>query len=249
MLGKLIRVSVTDPIGSPMAQGGYYKLNHGKPTEKFKASPNVSGVLILGIDNPVRNFDGRVIAIIKFTDNDEIKLVAAPKSRQYINWEIELQVGFIFKDRPYTLSCYYERSCGAVVYRKINDEYRFLLIKNKRSANWSFPKGHVELHETLEQTAKREVLEETGLHIKIHPGFKCRSDYSIQNRIQKAVHIFVGTTKDTKTIIQPEEIDSFKWLMLDKAIKTLRFENDKAILQDAYNFLIENNYIREVKNG
>ncbi len=245
MLGKLIRVSVTDPIGTNMSNGGVYKLNHGKPIGKFHPPPAVSGVFILGIDNPVKHFDGRIIATLRFKDNNEQKIIASPKSKKFINWEISKLLEFYTKNRPYTLECYYERSCGAVVYRKINNEIRYLLIKNKRSSNWSFPKGHVEKDETFEDTAKREVLEETGLRLNIFPGFQSKSEYSIQNRIQKTVVIFVGTTNDTNTRIQPEEIEDYIWLTYENAYNNLKFENDKLILKDAKEFLLENNYITE----
>ena len=65
----------------------------------------------------------------------------------------------------YNLICYYESSAGAVVYRSIKGKLRYLLIKNKRSSNWGFPKGHLEMGETKYDAAKREVLEETGLHV------------------------------------------------------------------------------------
>ena len=249
MLGKLVRVCITDPVGTPLPNGNIFKLNHGKPIGKFKAASPVTGVLILGIDNPVKHFDGRVVAILKFRDNGEQTLIASPKSKRYINWEIDNAVKFFTEGRPYTLDCYYERSCGAVVYRKINDDYRYLLIRNRRSSNWSFPKGHVEAGETLEETAIREVLEETGLHVELLPGFVSKSQYSIQNRIQKTVQIYVASTKDTQTKIQVEEIEDYVWLTYEKALKNLKFENDKTILTDARNFLIENNYISEVQNG
>lgn len=249
MLGKLVRVCITDPVGSPLPNGKTYKLNRGKPIGKFKTSSPISGVLILGIDNPVKHFDGRVVAIIKFRDNGEQMLVASPKSKRYINWEIEALVKFYTEDRPYTLECFYERSCGAVVFRKINDDYRYLLIRNRRSSNWSFPKGHIEAGETLEETAKREVLEETGLRIDIIPGFVSKSQYSIQHRIQKTVQIYVASTQDTRTKIQIEEIEDYVWLTYENALKNLKFENDKTILTEARDFLLKNNYIREVKNG
>ena len=250
MLGKLVRVSITDAIGSPLPDNnGVYKLNHGKPIGKFRSNVSVSGVFILGIDNPVKHFDGRVIAVLKFHDNGEIKLIASPKSKRFINWEIDSQISFYTKSRPYRLDCYYERSCGAVVYRKINEDIRYLLIKNRRSANWSFPKGHVEKNETSEDTAKREVYEEAGIRISIIPGFQSKSEYSIQNRIQKTVQIFVATTMDTQTKIQPEEIEDYIWLTFDNAYKSLKFENDKVILKEARELLINNNYISEVKNG
>ena len=246
MLGKLVRVCITDTVGSPLPDGGVFKLNHGKPIGKFRVSSPISGVFVLGIDNPVKHFDGRVIAILKFRDTGEQKLIASPKSKKFINWEISNCLDFYTKGRPYSLDCYYERSCGAVIYRKINNDIRYLLIKNRRSSNWSFPKGHIEKNETLEETAKREVLEETGLRLDIIPGFQCKSEYSIQNRIQKTVQIFVGTTKDTQTKIQLEEIEDYIWLTYENAYKSLKFDNDKTILKDAREFLINNNYISEV---
>ncbi len=243
MLGKLIRVSITEPIGTMMPDGDTYTLNHGTPIGKFKATYPITGVLVLGIDNPVKHFDGRVIAVLKFTDNNEQKLIAAPKSKRFINWEISRCISFITKNRPYALDCYYERSCGAVVYRIIGGMTRYLLIKNKRSSNWSFPKGHVEDGENLKQTAKREVLEETGIHLEIYPGFMSKSQYTIQNKIQKTVHIFTGTTKDEQTKIQQEEIEDYIWLPFDSAFKYLKFENDKQILKEADEFLKESGYI------
>ena len=94
----------------------------------------------------------------------------------------------VWRERARAAS-YYEKSCGAVIYRHIGETVRYLLIKNRRSSNWSFPKGHVEDGETLEETAKREVLEETGIHLNIFPGFVSKSQYTIQNKIQKNAFI------------------------------------------------------------
>ena len=246
MLGKLIRVCVTDAVGTPMPNGEPYKLNHGTPIGKFRASSPISGVLILGIDNPVKHFDGRVIASVRFRDTGEVKLIAAPKSKRFINWEIEKLIEFITKDRAYTLDCYYEKSCGAIVYRIIGGTIRYLLIKNRRSSNWSFPKGHVEKDESLEETAIREVREEAGIRINIFPGFMSKSQYTVHNKIQKTVHIFVATTKDEQTRIQYEEIEDYIWLPYKSALKHLKFDNDKTILTDAREFLLSNNYISEV---
>ncbi|MBQ1895479.1 MAG: NUDIX domain-containing protein, partial [Clostridia bacterium] len=122
--------------------------------------------------------------------------------------------------------------------RKINDEYRYLVIKNKRSVHWSFPKGHVEQGETDEDTALREVLEESGLHIEIITGIKTTSQYQIQGRVEKTVNIYVARTDDTNTIIQESEIEDYSWLTYEAALKRLRFDNDKKILTEARDFLI-----------
>ena len=57
----------------------------------------------------------------------------------------------------------YEKSCGGIVYRKFHGNTEILLIKHIKSGYWSFPKGHVENSETEEETAKREIKEETGI--------------------------------------------------------------------------------------
>ncbi len=245
MLGKLIRVNVTDAVGTAMPNGKRYTLNHGVPIGKFRFTSPVSGVIILGIDNPVKHFDGRVIATLRFKDTDELKLIAAPKSKRYINWEIIHAIESFTDGRNYVLDCYYEKSCGAIVYRNIGGVIRYLLIKNRRSSNWSFPKGHIEDGESLEQTAKREVKEEAGINIEIIPGFMSKSQYTVQNKIQKTVHIFVASTKDEQTRIQYEEIEDYIWLPFESAQNHLKFENDISILKDARNFLIKSKLIKE----
>lgn len=238
MLGKYVRVKVTSPIGSTNEAGYTYPLNYGTVYSNEK-----QGALIMGIHHPVRNFDGRVIAILSDRKNKSYIWIVAPKSTRFIINDIKEYLD-LEKDYPtYHIECLYESSCGAVVYRDIKGEIRYLLIKNKRSAHWGFPKGHIEPGETKIDTAKREVLEETGIHINIIDGFECISKYKIRDRIEKKVSIFVGTTKDTSTIIQQEEIEDYIWLTYDRAMSLLKFDNDKNILSSAHTYLNDNNYI------
>ncbi len=240
MLGKYVRVRVTNPIHSQNRQFGFeYQLNFGVMEGKKRFDNNVYGAYIMGITHPVRTFDGRVIAVIRRADGSAPVFVVAPKSMRFIAHQIEEGIAFAEKDRPHKLDCLYERSCGAVVYRMINGELRYLLIKNRRSTHWGFPKGHIEAGETPEQTAKREVLEETGIHIEILPEFATKSEYTIQGRVEKSVTIFLAKTKDTQTTIQREEIEDYIWLNFDRAMETLRFINDRNILKSAHNFLVE----------
>lgn len=240
LLGKNVRIRVTDKIGYPIDGGGKYLLNFGKILGGESFPKNVTGAVIMGIDHPVNVFDGKIIAYLRFYDDDSIILIASPKSKRYINYNIDNSVKFLTKGRKYALECLYERSCGAVVYRIISGIPRFLLIRNRRSVHWGFPKGHMETGETPEETATREVLEETGINIKILPGFVCKSEYTIQGRIEKTVNIFLASTTDTKTFIQKEEVEDYVWLRYDDALKTLKFENDKSILENAKKYLVEN---------
>ena len=201
----------------------------------------------MGINRPVRSFDGRVIALLRRNTEPGYFIVVAPKSTRFIDTQIMQAVAFAQQpDDPFVPECLYERSCGAIVYRIIHDELRFLLIKNKRSAHWGFPKGHVELGETPEETATREVLEETGIHIRILPDFSYKSEYTIQGKVEKSVVIFLAGTKDVQTIIQREEIDDYIWLAYDRAVEMLRFDNDKMILTNAKNFLLDRKIVQDV---
>ena len=51
-----------------------------------------------------------------------------------------------------------EKSCGAVVYKIVNNQYYFLIEKMKRG-HFSIPKGHVEKGESGLETAYREIKE------------------------------------------------------------------------------------------
>ena len=65
----------------------------------------------------------------------------------------------------------YEKSCGAVVFTRIDHDIRYLLIKNL-SGIYGFPKGHVEPGETDVETALREVFEDVGITVQLLPGFR-----------------------------------------------------------------------------
>ncbi len=239
MLGKYVRVRVTKPMHYfDREKSLAYDLNFGVVESGIDALSPVKGAYIMGVTHRVRVFEGRVIAVIKRKDMGGIFLVVAPKSKRYIVHQIEDAIAFAEKDGTYDISCLYESSCGAIVYRIINGETRFLLIKNKRSANWGFPKGHMERGENEKETAYREVLEEAGIHIRFLPDFRFRSEYSIQGRIEKQVVIFLATTDDTTTIIQKEEIEEYLWLKFDKAMNSLKFPNDKQMLRKANEYLL-----------
>ncbi len=239
MLGKYVRVRVTKPMHYfDREKNVSYSLNYGTVESGIDAHSPVKGAYIMGVTHRVRVFEGRVIAIIKRKNMGGIILVVAPKSKRYIVHQIEDAIAFAENSEDYDLSCLYESSCGAIVFREIHGETRYLLIKNKRSANWGFPKGHIERGENEKETAYREVLEEAGIRIKFLPDFRFRSEYSIQGRIEKQVVIFLATTDDTTTTIQREEIEEYLWLKFDKAMNSLKFPNDKQMLRKANDYLL-----------
>lgn len=83
----------------------------------------------------------------------------------------------------------HEKSCGGIVYRKFHGNTEILLIKHVKSGYWSFPKGHVENGETEEETAKREIKEETGIDVYIDSGFRETVTYSPRKDSKKMLYI------------------------------------------------------------
>ena len=64
-----------------------------------------------------------------------------------------------------------EISCGAILYTHENGTRKYLLIREKYSGEYGFPKGHTENGETGRETALREVKEETGLDVILQGDF------------------------------------------------------------------------------
>lgn len=238
MLGKCVRAKVVTDIGSVSEDGYVCPLNYAVLYDSEERY-----AFIMGIDHPVRNFDGRIIAALVPKGKGKKIWILAPKSTRFINVDILKYIN-VKRDFPdYRLECLYESSSGAVIFREIMGDIRYLLIKNKRSANWGFPKGHIEMGETKEDAARREIFEETGIHLEIIDGFESESRYKIRDKIDKRVSIFVGTTKDTDTKIQESEIEDYIWLTYEKAVPFLNYENDKKILIDAHQFLLNKGLI------
>jgi 8-oxo-dGTP pyrophosphatase MutT (NUDIX family) len=55
------------------------------------------------------------------------------------------------------------KKCGVIFYDNV--EKKYLLVFGNKSEKWGFPKGHQEIGESEEETAIRELYEETGIHI------------------------------------------------------------------------------------
>ena len=127
----------------------------------------------------------------------------------------------------------FEKSCGAIVYRKSHGNTEILLIKHVNSGHWSFPKGHVEGEETEIETALREIKEETGIDVIIDPSFRETVSYSPRKETQKVVVYFIGKAKNFEFVPQEEEIAQVRWVDIGHATSILTYENDKTIVNKA----------------
>lgn len=128
-----------------------------------------------------------------------------------------------------------EKSCGAVVYRKSN-KIEFLLLKHN-AGHYSFPKGHVENNETEEQTAIREIKEETNIEVKLDTNFRYTVTYSPKPNITKDVIYFIAEKTNGIEKPQETEIQSLKWAEKEEALNLITYDNDKQILINAIKYL------------
>ncbi len=126
-----------------------------------------------------------------------------------------------------------EKSCGALVYRSHGGKLELLLIRHRFGGHWSFPKGHVESGENEEQTALREVREETGLEIELAEGFRQSVEYFPKPYIKKQVVYFLGRAVSGDVRRQEEEISELRWVDIDEAHRMVPFANDKNLIQQA----------------
>ena len=104
-----------------------------------------------------------------------------------------------------------EKSCGAVVCRKGENGLEILLIQHKNGGHWAFPKGHVEKKETEEETALREIKEETGLKVALDTAFRKMVTYSPKPGVMKDVIYFAAKAKKDSARPQPEEVLELCW--------------------------------------
>ena len=132
----------------------------------------------------------------------------------------------------------HEKSCGAIVYRKYHGNTEILLIRHINSGHWSFPKGHVEGDETEIETAKREILEETGIEVNLDPTFRETVTYSPRKDTVKVVVYFVAKAKNTDFVPQEDEISEIKWVEIDRAGQVLAYENDRSLVNKAKKFIL-----------
>lgn len=129
-----------------------------------------------------------------------------------------------------------EKSCGAVIYKYIDNELFILLLKHNLG-HWSFAKGHVEDGETEQKTAIREIKEETNLDVTINSDFRYVITYSPYEGVIKDVVYFLATTNSDNIKAQQSEISEIKWFKYEDAISMITYEDDRKVLMKAIEFL------------
>lgn len=135
-----------------------------------------------------------------------------------------------------------EISAGGVVYRNNNGETQIQLITD-RYGKISFAKGKMESGETVEETALREILEETGVVGKIEQPIdviKYTYTHPQHGEVDKEVHYYLVQSESGDLQPQIEEINEVNWYEPKEAWekqKNLGYDNNDKILEKGLKLL------------
>ena len=94
MIGNIVKVVVDRPLGSyhPEHKDLYYPVNYGFIEGIIAPDGEEQDAYILGVDVPVKEFVGKIIAIVHRDDDVEEKWVVAPENISFTTDEIMEQV-------------------------------------------------------------------------------------------------------------------------------------------------------------
>ena len=96
MIGSIVKVIVDRPLGTyhPKHKDIYYSVNYGYIPDIVAPDGEGQDAYILGVDKPIKEFAGKVIAIIHRIDDVEDKWVVVPENISFTKDEIIRQVAF-----------------------------------------------------------------------------------------------------------------------------------------------------------
>jgi 8-oxo-dGTP pyrophosphatase MutT (NUDIX family) len=129
-------------------------------------------------------------------------------------------------------------SAGGIVVR-FDDGIPSLVVGARRHdrdiLTWTLPKGTPNAGETREQTATREVGEETGLEVRITDVLDSIEYWFVQRgtRIHKTVHYFLMEPIGGDLGLHDHEFDQVRWVRFDHAPDLLTFETERALVARA----------------
>ena len=126
-------------------------------------------------------------------------------------------------------------SAGGIVVRHEAGRPQLVIGSRRRerdSRTWTLPKGTPKLGETTEQTALREVAEETGLEVRITGPLDDIVYWFVQSgtKIHKTVHYFMMEPVGGDLAGHDHEFDEVRWIDVAEASSVLTFETERALV-------------------
>lgn len=133
-----------------------------------------------------------------------------------------------------------EISAGGVVFKKKDNEIQFILISPKEG-RWCLPKGLIGKDEKEEETALREVKEETGLNCKIIQKIDTIEYWYFAKerrlKLHKFVHFFLMEFLEGSVENHDWEVIEARWFDAEEAIEKASFQSERNVLKKALEIL------------
>jgi 8-oxo-dGTP pyrophosphatase MutT (NUDIX family) len=112
-----------------------------------------------------------------------------------------------------------------------------LLISTQQGRRWQLPKGHIEPGETPEQTAVREVCEETGVTGRVVAPLSGVEYWYVERgtrRVHKTVDYFLLDYESGDAAnFDAREVSGAAWFSWDEGIAKLSFDNERRVVLEA----------------
>ncbi len=129
-------------------------------------------------------------------------------------------------------------SAGGIVIRSIDGIPHLVAGRRRRQrdgATWTLPKGTPNPNESLEETALREVAEETGLQVRLVAPLDAIEYSFVQGgaRIHKTVHYWLMEPVGGDLDGHDHEFDEVRWVPVGEAPTLLTFETERALVERA----------------
>ncbi|MBI2668989.1 NUDIX domain-containing protein [Candidatus Woesearchaeota archaeon] len=101
-----------------------------------------------------------------------------------------------------------------------------VLLQKRKNAHgegtWSFPGGHLEFNEELDECARRETFEEVGIHIKnVHFATITNDKFATENKHYITIFMLAEHEVGVPTICEPDKTESIGWFSWDALPKPL----------------------------
>jgi len=126
-------------------------------------------------------------------------------------------------------------SAGGIVYRKGVDGLEIVICGRDADRVWGLPKGTPEEGEELEETAVREVTEETGLEVRILDKVGVVEYWFAREgiRFHKWVHHYLMEATGGDPSLHDGEYDRVEWRLVEDAVRALSFKNESEMVDKA----------------
>ena len=132
----------------------------------------------------------------------------------------------------------FEASAGGVVYRSAPEGLLLLLAARRTRRGelaWGLAKGLIEEGEGSEETARREVREETGIEAEIEEDLGKISYFYVWEgiRVKKSVHFYLMRATGGDVSRHDHEMEDVRWFPAGEALRLASYKTEREVLSRA----------------